>query len=87
MLFVYSFGEYEHVCLTSIPRFHALSTRANEKAFKEEVEKIYKTGPTWTRVNSLVDMQQKTDRKDVGRMKVCVELLCRRYASTFELRL
>ena len=49
------------------------ATRANEKAFKEDVEKIYKTGPTWTRVNSLVDLQQKTDRKDVGRMKVCLK--------------
>ena len=46
------------------------SIRANEEAFKEEVEKIYTTGPSWTRVNSLVDLQQKTDRKDVGRMKV-----------------
>jgi hypothetical protein len=87
LCFVNAVGEFQHICLASIPRFHTLSSRANEKAFKEEVEKIYKTGPTWTRVNSLVDMQQKTDRKDVGRMKVCVALLCRLYSFTFELRL
>ena len=51
-----------------------MRNRANETAFKSETEKIYTTGPTWTRVNSLVDLQQKTDRKDVGRMKVCLPL-------------
>jgi hypothetical protein len=51
-----------------------MHNRTDETAFKSEVEKIYTTGPTWTRVNSLVDLQQKTDRKDVGRMKVCLPL-------------
>jgi hypothetical protein len=68
-------------CVCALPKSFAFfsedlsclicAIRANETAFKQEVEKIYTTGPTWTRVNSLVDLQQKTDRKDVGRMKVC----------------
>jgi hypothetical protein len=69
--FVYAFRNQFYFFGSLVSR----ATRANETAFKQEVEKIYTSGPTWTRVNSLVDLQQKTDRKDVGRMKVLLCLL------------